>query len=69
LTDTPAVRGDLTPERIEAARQAIPIGRLGKPADIADTIAFLASTRAGYIAGAVIAPTAVKLERTPDASN
>jgi 3-oxoacyl-[acyl-carrier protein] reductase len=47
LTDTPAVRGDLTPEQIEAARQAIPIGRLGKPADIADTIAFLASTRAG----------------------
>jgi hypothetical protein len=55
LTDTPAVRGDLTPEQIEAARQAI-------------TIAFLASTRAGYITGAVIAPTAVKLERTPEAS-
>jgi 3-oxoacyl-[acyl-carrier protein] reductase len=31
LTDTPAVRGDLTPDQIEAARQAIPLGRLGTP--------------------------------------
>ena len=54
LTDTPAVRGDLTAEQIEAARRAIPIGRLGRPEDIAETIAFLASARAGYITGAVI---------------
>ena len=54
LTDTPAVRADLTAEQIEAARQAIPIGRLGRPVDIADTIAFLASERAGYITGSVI---------------
>lgn len=54
LTDTPAVRGDLTAEQIEAARRAIPIGRLGRPEDIADIVAFLASPRAGYITGAVI---------------
>ena len=54
LTDTPAVRGDLTAEQIEAARRAIPIGRLGRPEDIAETIAFLASARAGYITGAVL---------------
>jgi len=54
LTDTPAVRGDLTAEQIEAARRAIPIGRLGRPDDIAEIIAFLASPRSGYITGAVI---------------
>jgi len=54
LTDTPAVRGDLTAEQIEAARKMIPVGRLGKPEEIADIIAFLASPRAGYINGAVI---------------
>jgi NAD(P)-dependent dehydrogenase (short-subunit alcohol dehydrogenase family) len=54
LTDTPAVRGDLTADQIEAARRAIPIGRLGRPDDIAETIAFLVSARAGYITGAVV---------------
>jgi NAD(P)-dependent dehydrogenase (short-subunit alcohol dehydrogenase family) len=54
LTDTPAVRGDLTAAQIDAARKMIPIGRLGRPDDIAEIIAFLASPRAGYITGAVI---------------
>jgi NAD(P)-dependent dehydrogenase (short-subunit alcohol dehydrogenase family) len=54
LTDTPAVRGDLTAEQIEAARRVIPLGRLGRPDDIAEIIAFLASPRSAYVTGAVI---------------
>ncbi|MFZ0527718.1 MAG: SDR family oxidoreductase [Xanthobacteraceae bacterium] len=48
------MRADLTAEQIAMARQAIPLGRLGRPEDIADIIAFLASPSAGYITGAVI---------------
>ena len=37
----------------ESIRQ-IPLGRFGKPEDIAKTVAFLASEEAGYITGQVI---------------
>ncbi|MGW0791707.1 SDR family oxidoreductase [Streptomyces sp. NPDC002911] len=33
---------------------SIPVGRYGAPADYADTVAFLASPRAGYITGSLI---------------
>ncbi|HEY5856191.1 MAG TPA: 3-oxoacyl-ACP reductase FabG1 [Aldersonia sp.] len=39
---------------IEMAKQAIPLGRTGKPEDVAAVISFLASDEAGYISGAVI---------------
>ena len=35
-------------------RARVPLGRLGKPEDIANTYAFLASDEAAYINGAVI---------------
>ncbi len=41
----------LTPERWKAAIERIPIGRLGEPAEIAATIAFLLSPEAAYITG------------------
>lgn len=58
--DTPITRKylDLQPDPVQAENvlaSATPIGRLGKPADIADTIAFLASDQSRFITGAVIA--------------
>lgn len=38
----------------EAAKKQIPLGKFGKPEDIAKTVAFLASDGAGYITGQVI---------------
>ncbi|MDY0744243.1 3-oxoacyl-ACP reductase FabG [Paucibacter sp. R3-3] len=43
---------EVLPEAQKAALLAsIPAGRLGEPKEIADAVAFLASTRAGYITG------------------
>jgi 3-oxoacyl-[acyl-carrier protein] reductase len=41
-------------EIMKEAATSIPMGRLGKPGEIGDFIAFLASERAGYITGASI---------------
>jgi 3-oxoacyl-[acyl-carrier protein] reductase len=41
----------LPEEQQKALLGQIPLGRLGKPADIAHAVAFLASPRAGYITG------------------
>lgn len=42
-------------EKAEAdARESIPAGRLGRPEEYGDLVAFLASERAGYLTGAVI---------------
>ncbi|MEQ8387020.1 MAG: SDR family NAD(P)-dependent oxidoreductase [Coleofasciculus sp. A1-SPW-01] len=44
----------LSPEAQQKIIDTIPLGRLGKPEDIAPAIAFLASDEASYITGAVI---------------
>ena len=38
----------------EAAVSAIPMGRMGRPSDVAELVAFLAGDRSDYITGQVI---------------
>lgn len=49
--DSPLLRG-LGEERVSALAQRIPVGRVGRPEEVAATTAFLASDDAGYITGA-----------------
>ena len=36
------------------AKQAVPLGRIGKPEDIANMVVFLCSDKAGFINGALV---------------
>jgi 3-oxoacyl-[acyl-carrier protein] reductase len=40
---------------VEAMTEAVPVGRLGQPDEVAAAIEFLASDRAGYITGHTLA--------------
>ena len=45
---------DLTPERREAMLKRVPLARFGKPEDVAELVAYLASDDARYITGQVV---------------
>ena len=49
--------GDLKPDVLEGYLKQIPVGRLGKPEDVANAVLFLASEESGYITGQVLPVT------------
>ncbi len=52
-----AMMGQLTDDEIDAAGLRFVLGRMGRPEDIAEAVAFLASQRASYITGATLPVT------------
>ena len=50
-TDTPMLRQALTPEQLEAFAQTYPMGRLGRPEELANGALFLASDEASFVTG------------------
>ena len=59
MTETPLLREGMARSEqfvaeVRERENAIPLGRLGKPEDIAEMVLFLASSRADYITGQVI---------------
>lgn len=56
-TDTAMLRGEAGPDveaRLAAMAEALPVGRIGQPRDVAAAIAFLASDDAAFITGAML---------------
>jgi len=56
VVQTPML-GEIKPEVMTEYLKQIPIGRLGKPDDIANAVLFLASEESGYITGQVLPVT------------
>lgn len=54
LIDTDITAGRIDDERMAALVAAVPVGRLGSTADVAATVAFLASPEAGYLTGTTV---------------
>jgi NAD(P)-dependent dehydrogenase (short-subunit alcohol dehydrogenase family) len=53
-TDTPMLRNALTPDQLEAFAKTFPMGRLGRPEELAGAAVFLASDDASFVTGALL---------------
>ena len=54
LQDAARAKGTSVEEAEREATGAIPLKRMGRPEEVADTVAFLASERASYITGSLV---------------
>jgi NAD(P)-dependent dehydrogenase (short-subunit alcohol dehydrogenase family) len=52
--DTPMMTGELSPEALKAQVDAVPLGRMGDPSEVAGPVLFLLSDQASYVSGATL---------------
>ena len=53
-TDTPMLRSALTPSELEAFAGSFPMGRLGRPEELAHAALFLASDESSFVTGSLL---------------
>jgi NAD(P)-dependent dehydrogenase (short-subunit alcohol dehydrogenase family) len=54
-TDTPMLRSVLSPKQVEEFAATFPMGRMGRPEELANAALFLASDDASFVTGAILA--------------